>query len=82
MLMAYEGVPVDPQLELVALTDRSWRVRDTRREMDDPACLIAYIEHDDLGFEVMLLRHRGTDIRRVDSLAEALALASLDEPAR
>lgn len=74
MLAMYEGVPVRPELEIVALSERSWRVCDSRMPPTDAAGMLAYVERDADGFEVMLLRPGRVETVRVDCLAEALAL--------
>lgn len=74
MLTMYEGVPVRPELEIVALTESSWRVCDSRKPPSDPAGLLAYVERDDQGFEVMLLCPGAVETLRADCLAAALAL--------
>jgi len=74
MLASFEGIPVDPALEIIPLTDTSWRITDTRVAPTDPAGLLAYVERDDAGFSVLLLRPGFTESARTDTLASALSL--------
>jgi hypothetical protein len=76
MLLSFEGVPVDPDLEVIALTDRSWRVCDSRFPPSDPDGLLAYVERDGAGVEVLVLRHGSTETIRTDCLAAALSAIS------
>lgn len=75
MLMSYEGTPIPDDLDFVALTERTWRVCDTRTTNGSSGTL-AYIERDPAGFEVMLLRGGHVETRRADCLAAALALVA------
>ncbi|WP_348787676.1 hypothetical protein [Leifsonia sp. NPDC080035] len=74
MLTMYEGVPVGPELEIVALSEHSWRVSDSRRSPADADGMLAYVERDAHGVEVMLLRPGRVETVRTDCLAAALAL--------
>lgn len=73
MLASFEGIPVDPALEIIPLTETSWRVTDTRVAPTDPGGLLAYVEHDDAGYTVLVLRPGVTESARTESLASALS---------
>jgi len=74
MLTSFEGIPVDPALEIIALTDTSWRICDTTVAPTDPGGLLAYIERDPEGFDVIMLRPGFTESAHTDCLAAALSL--------
>jgi hypothetical protein len=74
MLAGFEGVPLDPALEIIALTDTSWRICDTRVPPTDPAGLLAYIEQDSGGFDVIMLRPGFTETAFAHSFDAALSL--------
>jgi hypothetical protein len=76
VLLSFEGVPVDPNLEIIALSETSWRVCDTRFPPAAPNGMLAYIERDSHGVEVLLLRPGHAETLRVDCLAAALSLVS------
>lgn len=74
MLTMDEGVPVRPALDVVALSERSWRVCGSGETAAGPVGMVAYVEHGDIGFEVMLLRPGRVETLHADCLAAALAL--------
>ena len=76
MLLSFEGVPVDPDLEIIALSATSWRVCDARFPPASPNGMLAYIEGDSRGVEVLLLRPGSAETLHVDCLAAALSLIS------
>jgi hypothetical protein len=45
--------PVQHEIETIALTETSWRVCDAELPDDDATRLLAYVEQNDLGFEVL-----------------------------
>ncbi|WP_285115067.1 hypothetical protein [Leifsonia sp. fls2-241-R2A-40a] len=74
MLASFEGIPVDPSLEIIPLTDSSWRICDTSVGPTDPGGLLAYVEREDAGFDVIMLRPGFTESAHTDCLAAALSL--------
>jgi hypothetical protein len=78
MLASFEGVPVDPALEIIPLTESSWRVCDTSVAPTDPGGLLAYIERDAAGpgFDVIMLRPGFTETAHTDDFAAALSLVN------
>jgi hypothetical protein len=76
VLLSFEGVPVDPNLEIIALSDTSWRVCDNRFPPAAPNGMLAYIERDERGVEVLLLRPGSAETLHADCLAAALSLIS------
>lgn len=74
MLASFEGVPLDPALEIIPLTETSWRICDTRVPPTDPGGLLAYIEQDSGGFDVIMLRPGFTETALAGSFDAALSL--------
>lgn len=73
-MASFEGVHVDPALEIIALTDTSWRICDTRVDPTDPAGLLAYVEQEPSGYSVLMLRPGYTESAQTDGLESALSL--------
>jgi hypothetical protein len=76
MLLHYEGVPVDPGFAVVALPDHLWRVCNNRFPPVDPNGLLAYVEKEERGLNIVLLRPGSAESLHADSLAAALSLIS------
>ena len=74
MLASFMGIPVDPALEIIPLTDTSWRICDTRVDPTEPGGLLAYVESDTGGCSVILLRPGFTESAHTDGFADALSL--------
>lgn len=76
MLLNYEGASVDDHLDVVALTDSSWRVCDKRFAPDDAQGLLAYMERVDDHVAVTLLKPPPVTFANASCFGEALALVS------
>ena len=74
MLLNYEGASVDDNLEVVALTDSSWRICDKRFPPNDAQGLLAYMERVDGHIAVTLLKPPPVTFANASTFAAALAL--------
>jgi hypothetical protein len=79
--VSYEGVPVNPHVEIVALADDAWRLADDRIDASDPRRIIGYVERSESGFEVLWMTPTAGPRDDFGCLAEALAAASQRMPA-
>jgi hypothetical protein len=75
MLISYQGVAVDDDLEVVALSDSTWRVTD-KGFPTDPQSVLAYLEQVDGHFTVSLMYPPPKTDAVVDCFAAAIALVS------
>jgi hypothetical protein len=75
MLVTYNGTTVDENLEIVALTDNTWRVTDKNFSYD--ACgLLAYLERVDGHMAVSIFSPPPKMDAVTDCFAAAIALLS------
>jgi hypothetical protein len=74
MTMTMTQGPVH-QLELVPLGNGAWRLCDRNVDDDDPASIIAYVEHSDGGLEVVWV-HGRVGWARFTTLGEVLEAAA------
>jgi hypothetical protein len=76
MLLSYNGSPVDPHVELVALADNAWRLSDDRIPEADARRILGYVEQRNGDVEIIWMRPRPGECEYFSCLAEALAAAS------
>ena len=76
MLLNSEEASVEDNLDVVALTDSSWRVCDKRFAPDDAQGLLAYMEEVDDHVAITLLKPPPVTFANASGFSEALALIS------
>lgn len=80
MAVSFEGIPVDDELEVIALSGSSWRISDRRFPPASPGGVLAYVERDEYGYEVLLLGQGWTETRWADCPAVALTCVQARRP--
>jgi hypothetical protein len=65
--------PDVPHVTLTPLSSTEWRVSDPRESGDDADCVLGFIQNDDHGYEVTMLRPLN-GVHRVTTLREAIEL--------
>jgi hypothetical protein len=76
MLLSFDGSPVHPHVELVALAENAWRLSDDRIPEGDARRILGYVEERNGEVEILWMRPRAGDCESFSCLEDALAAAS------
>jgi hypothetical protein len=76
MLLSFDGSPVHPHVELVALAENAWRLSDDRIPEGDARRILGYVEERNGEVEILWMRPRAGDRSSSPRLEETRAPSS------